>query len=102
MGSGGCHETLDESVYNVLAKLKQQTGFIYWCCLSCNKSAAKLDKAVKELARRINGIEEELTSTNADVDSVKTELEAMKSDVNKMKDKEKDFQMDTKIEKIIY
>ena len=88
MGTGGCHETLDESAYNVLAKLKQQTGFIYWCCLSCNK--------------RINGIEEELTSTTADVDSVKTELEAMKSDVNKMKDKEKDFQMDTKIEKIIY
>ena len=72
-------EDMDDDTFDVLVRQVSQNGETFWACRSCRRYAAKFDKSVKELDRKVQGILSRL-------DKHDEEFATMKSAITKLED----------------
>lgn len=65
-----CEPDIDEILYGYLCKQSKAGANVNWNCSSCSKSAAKLDMAVKDLARRMETMEMNREASDKRLDTV--------------------------------
>ena len=83
-GTDGCEPELDDNTYKVMLAQKEQGGSLCWTCMSCRKSAAKVDKRIKDMERRLDSIEERVTAGDGRVAGVEKEVAELKNRVESL------------------
>ena len=70
-------EDMDDGTFDVLVRQVAQNGGTYWACKSCRKYAAKFDKSVKELDRKIESVIARVSSHDEEIESLKSEVKEL-------------------------
>ena len=83
-GANGCETELNEETYKVLVMQKENGGVLNWPCSSCRKSAVKFDTQIKELARRMDTMEEKVTASDMRMSGVEKEVGELKAKVESL------------------
>lgn len=68
---------MDDSTFDVLVGQVAQNGGAYWACKSCRKYAAKFDKSVKELDRKIESGIARVSSHDKEIESLQSEVKEL-------------------------
>ena len=78
-------ESMDDSTFDVLVRQVENNGGTYWNCKSCRTFAAKFDKRMKDIDRRLVEVEEKAKSNADDIVAIKTDIKTVQEEVKKQK-----------------
>ena len=65
---------MDDATFDVLVRQVENNGGTYWNCKSCRTFAAKFDKRMKDIARRLVEVEDEVNLNAVDIAVMKYDI----------------------------
>ena len=81
-------ENMDDETFDVLARQVDNLGGTFWNCKSCRTFAAKFDKRMKEMDRRLVTVEETVESHDTDIASIKADIKKVQQESKAQKENE--------------
>lgn len=78
-------ESMDDATFDVLVRQVENNGGTYWNCKSCRTFAAKFDKRMKDIDRRLVEVEDKANVNAVDIAVIKTDIKQVQEDVKKQK-----------------
>ena len=67
-------ENMDDGTFDVLVRQVSHNGGTFWACKSCRKYAAKFDKSIKELDRKIEDVITRVSNHDQELESIKNDI----------------------------
>ena len=88
-------EGMSSETYGVLVAQARDQGGTYWSCKSCRSYAAKFDKRMREIDRRLQDVEVKVDKSDAAVSDLKKEVSEMRISVDAVVNSEAKIQDNT-------